>query len=38
MGLPFVRNGSKSITYAGKHFFKRVDAKKDQESPSGKKR
>jgi hypothetical protein len=39
MGLPFsLRDGSKSIFYAGKHFFKRTDAKKDKKSPSGKKR
>ena len=38
MELPFPKNGSKSIFYAGKYFFKRADAKKDKKSPSGKKR
>ncbi len=37
MELPFFVKGSKSIFYAGKHFFKRAHAKKDKKGPSGKK-
>lgn len=37
MELPFLKgNGSKSISYAGKHIFKGAHAKKDKKGPSGK--